>query len=407
MVHKMIKSRFEKSLIGGSLVLLITVNIFNFLNFVYNISMARLLSLADYGKLTTLIYFIVIFAVFNETIQLVISKYSTSEDSEGKIKNIIKKSFRRASKISLIFYIIFLVISIFISSFLEIEFPLLALTGLMIFASFFLPITRGVMQGKKKFSSLGWNMASEGAIKFIAAILLVLVGFGVYGALFGIVLGSAGALVLSRLNLRNILSFREEPSSTPKIHSYIIPVFIVMLVIVLFLSLDVILARLFFEPEIVGIYAISSTIAKIIFIGTQPISKAMFPFTSESEKKKESYKSFIGSLKIIGILIAVALILVFLFSNLIIRLYAGRFVAPAAGILFYLAIAMGLLSFTNLILFYNLATKKTKHFWILFIFVLIEIVLLSLFHENLFQFSLALVTAAATFLWGAVMLLNR
>ncbi|PJC44334.1 hypothetical protein CO038_03930, partial [Candidatus Pacearchaeota archaeon CG_4_9_14_0_2_um_filter_39_13] len=86
----------NKTLLGGSLILLVTINLFNLFNLIFNVSMARLLPLSDYGVLTTLIYFVVIFAVFSESIQTVIAKYTSREDSKGKVKDIMIKSFKKA-----------------------------------------------------------------------------------------------------------------------------------------------------------------------------------------------------------------------------------------------------------------------------------------------------------------------
>ena len=78
-------NNLTKAIFGGSLILLITMNFFNILNFVFNISMAHLLSLEEYGTLTALISIIVVFAIFSETIQTIVSKYSTNEKNDGRI----------------------------------------------------------------------------------------------------------------------------------------------------------------------------------------------------------------------------------------------------------------------------------------------------------------------------------
>ena len=51
----------NKSLLKGSLVLLIAFNLYNLLNFIFHFGMARLLSVADYGILLTLYSMIYLF----------------------------------------------------------------------------------------------------------------------------------------------------------------------------------------------------------------------------------------------------------------------------------------------------------------------------------------------------------
>jgi len=386
---------------------LITFNLFSLLNFIFNISMARMLSLAEYGSLMTLMSVIIIFTIFSDSIQTIISKYSTQEKDLSKIKNIIKKSLKKATKTSFIIFILFLLVAILFSFLFKINYLLIALTGTMIFAYFLVPIIRGVMQGKKKFTSLGLNFVFEGGIKLVFAIFLVYIGWNLYGAMLGVVLGAFGAFALSFIPIKDILNKNEKPSKTPDIYNYSKPVFVTLLAITLFLSLDIIIAKIFFSPNIAGAYAISSTIAKIIFIGVQPISRAMFPFTTESKNNKDSKKAFLNAFFLIAILISIALILIFFFSDLIILLYAGKIIPQSSSILIYLAIAMSLLSFTNLILFYKLSKGNTKIYWVLLIFILVQIILLSIFNANLFQFSIALITASVSFLWGSILLLSK
>ena len=65
--------RIHKSLWKGSIVLLIAFNIFNFFNFVFHFSMARLLSISDFGILATLFAIIYILTGFSESIQISIN----------------------------------------------------------------------------------------------------------------------------------------------------------------------------------------------------------------------------------------------------------------------------------------------------------------------------------------------
>ena len=95
--------KLNKSLIGGSLVLLISINLFNFFNFVFQLSMARLLTIAQYGILASLFSIIYIFGFFMESIQTIVAKYTAKEKEKGKLKNILKKTVKKAWGVSLIF----------------------------------------------------------------------------------------------------------------------------------------------------------------------------------------------------------------------------------------------------------------------------------------------------------------
>jgi len=396
-----------KNLFGGSIILLITINIFNALNYFFHFAMARMLIPADYGVLAALMSILYIFNVPTEAIQTIIAKYSSQESSLGKIKNIIKKSFRKAAKVSFMLILVYLAACLVLTKILDINYSLLALTGLLIFSVFFLPISRGVLQGKKKFKSLGFNMVIEASVKILLAILFVYIGMKVYGAILGVFIGTVCAFVLAFPSLKEVFSSKELKSNTSGIYNYSIPVFVTIFAIIIFYSLDVILAKAFFSADLAGQYAMASTLAKIIFFGTVPLSKAMFPISSESHKDKKSSLKILGiSLLILTACIAIALTIIWFFPELLVRIFSGNYHPAASGILFYLAISMSLISFTNLILLYKLSINKVKDYAILLIFPLIEIALLSFFHSNLVEYSVTLIFLNLLFLFGSIFLFN-
>lgn len=395
--------KINRDLISGSLILLITFNLYNLINFIFQFAMARMLSPADYGMLATLFSFIYIFGIFSEPLTTVIAKYSAEERDNKKIKNLLKRSLTKAIRISLILFMFYCVIAILLTSLLDIPYLLLILVGFMIFASFFPPITRGIIQGRKMFKSLGINLLIEGITKLSLAIVLVLIGWRVYGAVLAAVIGSTIALVFSFSALRNILKSREEYKKISKFYAYSWSTFFIILSILIFFSLDIILARIVFDATTAGYYAIASTLAKTIFLATQPISKALFPMSAEVNPEK-GHSILINALGIILLCIITILIIFYLFPNWLILIFAGREIIESITILFYLAIAISLLSITNLILLYKISLRKVRNYWIFLIFPIIEAALLYSFSSNLVEFSLALVVASAIFLWGVVYL---
>lgn len=382
------------------------LNVFNALNFFYNFSMVRLLTAADYGILAALMALVAVFNVIAESIQTVLSKYSAQENSRGKLKNLLRKSTRKAFRISFYLFIAYAVLAVFLSHILNIAYSLVILSSLTIFLSLLLPVTRGVFQGKKRFYSLGFNTILEGAIKLGLSIFLVYLGFRVYGALIGVIIGALLALLFSYISLRDIYSSREEYAGTPEIYSYSKPVILSNLAIILFLSLDIILAKLFFSPEAAGAYAISSTIAKILFIGTQPISRAMFPL-SVGAKKQDSQRVFFSSLALlIGIGIAF-LAIVYFSPEMVIKIYSGRILVESISVLFLLSLGAAALGLANLVILYKLSRGAVGGYFMLPLFVVVQVVLGALFHDSLISFSIAMVLSSVTFLLGCIFILRN
>ncbi len=435
----------NKSLVKGSIILLFAFGIYNFFNSVFQLTMARMLSITDYGILATIFSFIYILSVFSESIQLIISKYTANEDNKGKVKNIIKKSLKKSFLISSLVFLIYLLVAIYLSDLLKIEYYLLSIGGVIIFSSFLLPVTRGVMQGKKRFSSLGINMVSESLLKLVLSILFVFIGFRVYGVIIGVIIGFIVSFVFSFYSIRDILAVKEKIVKTIGIYDYAKPAFFITLITILFYSIDIIIARIVFSPEISGMYAIASILSKSIFWGTNPISKAMFPLSAENQKNeapphpkggglngarfldaresphskeggfqdsrhnindKKSKNVFLNAFLILFVLIIIALTLFYFYPSFIVKIFSGKTILESANILFYLGLGTSMISLANLILIYKLSLGKIRGYYYLFIFTVIEILLLFYFSNNLFEFSIAFVTASSALLFGSIFFMN-
>ncbi|MBU1136519.1 MAG: oligosaccharide flippase family protein [Nanoarchaeota archaeon] len=411
MLKKLIELRKNKIIMGG-ISLFIMINIFNFLNYVFHISMARFLGPEDYGILAVLMSLVYIFSIPNETIQTVISRYTSKYSSEknlGEIKYLLSKSLKKGILIAIIIFLLYIPIAFILSEFLKINFVLTLLTGSMLFTVFTMPISRGILQGKKRFNELGINMVSESVIKLLLAVLFVLLGFKVFGAIGGVLIGSFSAFFLAFLPIKDILNSNSKKIDTSEIYSYGKPVFFAVISIALMYSLDVILARRFFPSELAGQYAVASIIGKMIFFATIGISKAMFPIASEKfETGDNSNKILKKSLSLISLLcLSAVFILAFMPKFIITILQFGEEYLPISGILIYTGIAFSLLSITNLIIIYGLRSHKIKSTYFFLAFVLIEILLLTIFNQTLKSFSIALVVSNIFMLIGGIIFMRR
>jgi O-antigen/teichoic acid export membrane protein len=398
--------KLNKSLLTSSIILLVSFNLFNAINFLFQFAMARMLTAADYGVMAALFSFIYLSGIFGEPIMTIIAKYSAGEKSKEKVKNLLKRSLKKSLKISSMIFLVFIFAAIPLSFMLNIPYLLLSSTGLMIFAAFLPPITRGVMQGKKMFSTLGINLVIESIVKIFLAVSLVFIGWKVYGAMLAAIAGAFTAFLFSLLALRSILKSREQHMNIPGFYSYSWPAFLMIFSVLCFFSLDIIIARIVFEATTAGYYAIASTLAKAIFLATQPISKALFPMAAE-KKRGDRAHLLPNALGMILTCLVPALLVFYFFPDWLIRIFAGRFIIESQNILIYLAAAMGIFSIANLLLLYKLSIGKTKNYKIFVIFPIIELVLLCIFSHNLIEFSIAFLTASAIFLWGAVFLLDE
>ena len=399
-----------KGLARDTLVLFILLNLFNLVNFLYHFIIARILTPADYGILATLIAIVFIFAVSSEAIQNLFSRLTSKlniNQEEGKIKYLFKNGIKKALLYSSFIFVLLLGFALFLSQFLKINFGLLVFTNSMLFLLVLAPVPRGILQGKKDFLGFGSSFVIEGTAKLVFSIILVFMGFKVFGALAGIFLGLVFGLAASVLFLNKLLKVPEQKEDFSGAYKFSIPFFITNLVMVALLSIDIILARRFFAPEIAGNYAVLSLLGKIIFFATSAVGKSMFPAASERfEQNQDTNIIFKKSLSIILALVALAVLFYAWLPEIIVRLSFGQQYLKIAPLLVYSGIALSLLSCTNLVLLYGLSIDRLKAPGLLILFFLMEVALLSAFHSNLKEYITALLISNAMVFSGSIMMIR-
>ncbi len=394
MLKKILNKIKNDELMRGSLILLVTVNIYNILNYGFHFSMARLLGPSDYGVLVILVSIISIIAIPSEAIQNVITTYSNRFDvgrETGKIKFMLFKGLKKGSLISLILFILYIPFALFFSYFLKIDFWLFIITGILIFFSLNFPILRGILQGQKKFTLLGINMIMESLIKLLIAIIFVLLGFKVYGSIFGVVVGLSLSFIITFLFIKDVLDSESKEDNFKGIYSYSFPYFIALISIVLISSLDIILEKRFFSPELAGKYSVASTLGKMIFFGVIAISKVIVPMSSEKSNKGEKTGYLLKRAMIISTLISgIILFFYYFIPELIIKILFGNQYIDVANIVFILGFGMFFLSLANLIILYGLSINEIKgSSFSLIIFIIMEILFFYLFHKTLIEYSIS------------------
>ncbi len=404
--------KFLSSDLGrGSVILFIMMNIFNFLNYAFHFAMARMLTPADYGIVGVLMSLLYIYGIPSEAIQGIFSKYSSkhmAKNEEGKINYIISLGVKKLLFYGLLMFIAASIIEFFLSSYLKISFFIILLVNLSIFLILLVSIFRGVMQGMKKFSKLGWNLIIESSFRLLVAIALVLFGFGVFGAVGGLLTGFLVGVILAIYFLRDITKSKMQKANLEGVGNYSASFLGSMIAIILMYSLDIILVRAFFSAEITGQYTVLSMLSKMIFFGTISISKALFPVSSERFAKNGKTKGlFYKSAIIIALLSAVALFLFLFFPKWIIGILFGQKYLEASGYLIYTGIALTFLSFTNLVVIYGLSIERFKNYYYLFLFVILEIILGSIFHNNLLEFTIAFMFSNIIMFLGSLILIKK
>jgi O-antigen/teichoic acid export membrane protein len=385
----MLKFNNKNSLVRENLFFFIATNITNLLAFLFHFYMGRKLGPENYGILGVLLALIYFFSITANTIQTSIAKFISKfniKKEYGKINFLLKSSLKRLVICGITFNIIFIIFSSFLSDFLKIPVLPLIILSFMITFEFLLPIIRGSLQGLQKFNILGLNLILEGIIKLFFGILLVINGLNVIGAVIAIILSYVIPFLIGNYNLRFIKKNNLIKINTKEIYNYTIPVLLMLISLTAFYSLDILLVKHFFTNKEAGYYSAAGLIGKMLFFGSLSISQVMFAKVSGLQSDKKQHKHLLKkSLLIIFLLTIPALLIFYLFPQLIINLLFGKEFLVIDKLILFSGIMMAIFSFIYLISFYNISLHKTKFIYLLLIFNILEIVSIYLFHDSLLQ----------------------
>ncbi len=387
--------KIKNELFRGSIILLLLMNLGNIINYLYQIAMARMLGPANYGILAVLISITYVFATPALAIQTAVVKKISRlnyKKEYGKMKGMVTYFLKRLFIFSIFIFVIFSISALWLAKPLDIPFWLLVLTGTIIITSFVYPIFSGSLQGMKKFSTLGWNTIAVFSVKLIIAILLVALGFKIYGAMIGFVVGVVAGIVLAVPYLKEIFNSHKEGDGTKILTKENTLIFTAILIFVFIYSFDVVLAKLFFSKEVVGQYAVISMIGKIVLFSTMSIGYAMFPISSEKHDAKVPTRNLARKafLSVAG-LCSIALILFALFPEWIINLLFGKQYISISHLLIYIGIAFSFIALLNVVILYRISTDEfnIRHLFLLMVFFTLQIILLSVYRKSIEQFTIA------------------
>ena len=385
---KKISNLINNPLFTGSMVMIIGSNLVNFLNYLYHLIIGRMLGPSDYGELAAIISLIGLLGIIPAPLGTSIIKYISSAKNNTESANMISWLKIKYFQGSFIFFVIVLVISPVMSSFLKIHnisyFILIAVSFLFSLQS---GLNRSILQGLLRFKEMVITVLAENSTKLILSIGFVYLGFKVGGAIFALVVAALLGWYVTKQYLR--YSKTRKPNFTPDIKSmlmFTIPVFIQNFATTSLYSSDVILVKHFFSSHDAGIYAALSTLGKIIFFAAGPIGAVMFPLVSKRSAKGENYKrvfkfSFVATVFLSGAILSVYL----LFPSLAIQLLYGSLFLEASSLLLWFGIFITFFTLASLIINYTLSLGRTRVVIFPAIAAVFQIVLIWFFHDSLFS----------------------
>jgi O-antigen/teichoic acid export membrane protein len=374
-------------ILNGSIVLLIGSIFVSLANFGYNIGVARMLGPADFSQAAAAVTILMLISAITLAFQLVctklVAKAETTEAKAAVFQHLMKRSWM----IGIGLGVFMLLANSILTAYLRLSSPwiiILLAVGLTIYVP--LGVKRGGLQGTCRFRGLSWNMASEAIIKFVGAIVLVELGYGVLGAVAAI----SGSVIFAFLLPDSARELRGTAMDRP-----IAPVGEARQAIVFFVgqviisNIDILMVKHFFRPEDAGLYAAIALVGRLLYFACWSVVSAMFPVSAEKKEENAS-----GALLAIPLVLVTAMSVVFVsllaaFPRLVFQsLFGAHFHTDITGLNLLLcmnAAATGIYSIAVVLITYEMSRRIANTGWLQLVVSGLIVLGITMFHSTLLE----------------------
>lgn len=342
---------------GGAWSFVVATAGVNGFNFVFHVLVSRLLGPSHYGALGALLNFISVLAVPLGAIQLAVTQaVARAKTQTTSLRRIVRTTTLAGLAAMFGFWFLSPVLGRFLN--LGSGSSLLIL-GAWIPLAIVGAVLQGALMGELRFLPVAVALfIGGGALRLLTGVALVLLGFGLEGAVAATVIGQAvTSLMLLGVAHRALMttdyhplriSMRDAGLSIAALAGY-----------TAFTGIDSFLAQHFLAGKAAGIYVAGSMAGHIAMFLPGALVMVAFPrLASDSGGSPAGRKTLIETLKLTSVISAAAVLVLAGLSHLIVRILFGAKYVTAAAIVGQLALASSLLGLIGLLTYFHIARRS-------------------------------------------------
>lgn len=398
--HQSLQELFHNKLSRASALLFLGGLGSGVLGYVFQVLLGRMLSAKEYALLSAMMALFVILSVPLGTLVMVVSRkvsYYRSKNDGGSINHLYRFINIRSIVLGILFALVFVLLSEKTMIYLKVHdtFPVLLL-GLLLFFSIFHYINSAFLQGFQYFKWMSVSNVLLVVFKIVFACTLVWLGFGLTGAIGGIVISTLMISLITYGALFNSLkSGRNKPfKSTHLLVNASMPVFIANAAFAIMTQFDMVLVNYYFQAEDASLYAVASLLGKAVMFLPGGIALALFPMVAEShaQDKKSSHLLY-QAISLTIFLCGAGALFYFVFAEGIISLFYGGKYQGAADILKYFGFAILPMAIIMVAEHYLIAKGMVIFAYLFIAIAPLQILAIHFYHDSL----LSIVSVIAIF----------
>jgi len=375
-----------------------------FFNFLVYPILSRHLSIPAYGDFQALLSFTVILGVLAAVVNTTLIKEMSvlAADSAGEVNALRHRAIRKFSLLGLTMFIAIIVFSRFLNGLFHIsEGAIIIIASISFLYAFPLCVNQAVLSARQDFFALAANNFLGAFSRLFFIILFVMVWpFGLTGAAWALGIAGLASLLLSFYQIKKLKLPTTPREFNPRLRNFWRFSLMVLWFTVLtqfFYNFDMLFVKSFFSPEVAGLYGALLTVGRIIYFVGGAVPLVMFPVVANLKNDGGLRRHMIlaKSLALMAALAAPVYIVMYCWPEFLIRLVVGVKYLSIAPYLPGFGLAMLALTLVSVLSNYFLALGRRGGLVIMTGAVLIEIILLGLFHGSLTQVIVSLGTSFA------------
>ncbi len=389
---------------------LFLLNSGNLFNYLFQLVIARQLTPTDFGTFNAINSIAIILLAPAAVLPVVYSRYTVSlmQNSMGQVRDVLVRGMKFFTWITLGLLALCLLGLPGIKSYLHLTSTLPLILMLIQFSlSMVRPILFGVIQGLQRFTLYGLGSSSIPLVRFLSGLVCVVVlGWGVNGAVFAGVVGAIVAMIIGFWGIRDILRQPNQPippGLPKKMARYGLPAFATACMVMVLGNLDIVFVRHYCSPEEAGFYATAAILGRIAMFLPGVLTHVLFPVAAQAHEDGEKGSGALWtSLGLTAILGGGFAVVCAIWPDMIISLLFGSKYLDAAPMLVIISIAMALLAIANVIFTYSLARSEFGYLWPLAAGVLLMFFLIFMFHDSARTIAMNVLWSVLTILIGTI-----
>ena len=372
-------------LLSGSLVLLLGSALVSALNFIFNVVMARLLGPALFSQAAAIVTVFMLLSCISLSFQMVCAKFVARNESATAKTSVYHNMRRKAWQVGLAVALVLTVAQRPIAEYLRMPnswvIAVLAL-GMAFYNQ--LGVKRGKMQGWCDFTSLSWNYIFEAAAKLAIAVLLVELGYGIFG-----VVGALSASILAAVFMpapHQHAQLEEGSACIPASFGEGIQAIVFFIGQVIINNVDIILVKHFFDSELAGLYAAVALVGRVLYFASWQVVSAMFPVSAAAAEEEHRKAHVLGLPLVIVSVICLGFIgILAIFPGFVMHLVFGDGFHSAQSLLSLYASSTALYALAMVLITYEMSRKIANTGWLQLLFSGAIVLAIYMLHSDLRQ----------------------